>query len=88
MSMDRREFLQVLAVAAAAGLPIASRDALAAAPASAKMYELPRFGNVQLPALHRLPRAVAADLFPRAERQPRHRSTPWASRRTWSASTC
>ena len=32
MSMDRREFLQVLAVAAAAGLPIASRDALAAAP--------------------------------------------------------
>jgi sulfur-oxidizing protein SoxB len=46
MSMDRREFLQVLAVAAAAGLPIASRDALAAAPASAKMYELPRFGNV------------------------------------------
>jgi sulfur-oxidizing protein SoxB len=48
MSMDRREFLQVLAVAAAAGLPIASRDALAAAPASAKMYELPRFGNVHL----------------------------------------
>jgi sulfur-oxidizing protein SoxB len=44
--MDRREFLQVLAVAAAAGLPIASRDALAATPASAKMYELPRFGNV------------------------------------------
>ncbi|MGZ9030846.1 MAG: twin-arginine translocation signal domain-containing protein, partial [Burkholderiaceae bacterium] len=32
MSMDRREFLQVLAVAAAAGLPIASSDALAAAP--------------------------------------------------------
>ncbi|MDH4115400.1 MAG: thiosulfohydrolase SoxB, partial [Burkholderiaceae bacterium] len=46
--MDRREFLQVLAVAAAAGLPIASRDALAATPASAKMYELPRFGNVHL----------------------------------------
>ena len=48
MSMDRREFLQVLAVAAAAGLPIASRDALGATPASAKMYELPRFGNVHL----------------------------------------
>jgi S-sulfosulfanyl-L-cysteine sulfohydrolase len=48
MSMDRREFLQVLAVAAAAGLPIASRDALAASPASAKMYEVPRFGNVHL----------------------------------------
>jgi S-sulfosulfanyl-L-cysteine sulfohydrolase len=48
MSMDRREFLQVLAVAAAAGMPVASRDALAATPASAKMYELPRFGNVHL----------------------------------------
>ncbi len=46
MSMDRREFLQVLAVAAAAGMPIAARDALAAAPASAKMYDVPRFGNV------------------------------------------
>jgi sulfur-oxidizing protein SoxB len=48
MSMDRREFLQVLAVAAAAGMPVASRDALAATPAGAKMYELPRFGNVHL----------------------------------------
>jgi sulfur-oxidizing protein SoxB len=48
MSMDRREFLQVLAVAAAAGMPISARDALAATPASAKLYELPRFGNVHL----------------------------------------
>ena len=48
MSMDRREFLQVLAVAAAAGMPIAARDALAATPASAKMYDVPRFGNVHL----------------------------------------
>ena len=46
MSMDRREFLQALAVAAAAGMAIDARDALAAAPASAKMYEIPRFGNV------------------------------------------
>jgi sulfur-oxidizing protein SoxB len=47
MSMNRREFMQVLAVAAAAGLPIASREALAAdGAAAAKMYELPRFGNV------------------------------------------
>lgn len=47
MSMHRREFLQVLAAAAAAGLPIASREALAANPAAAaRMYELPRFGNV------------------------------------------
>jgi S-sulfosulfanyl-L-cysteine sulfohydrolase len=48
MSMDRREFLQVLAVAAAAGMPIASREALAAAPASSGMYDVPRFGNVHL----------------------------------------
>ncbi|MEF9944417.1 MAG: thiosulfohydrolase SoxB, partial [Burkholderiaceae bacterium] len=45
--MQRREFLQVLAAAAAVGMPIASREALAANPAAAaKMYELPRFGNV------------------------------------------
>ena len=42
--MDRREFLQVLAAAAAAGMPIASRAALGAR--SASMYELPRFGSV------------------------------------------
>ncbi len=49
MSMNRRDFLEVLAVAAAAGLPIASREALAQQPAAAaKMYELPRFGNVHL----------------------------------------
>lgn len=46
--MERREFLQVLAVAASAGLPIASRDALGAAPPAARMYDLPRFGNVHL----------------------------------------
>ncbi len=46
--MQRREFMQVLAVAAAAGMPIASRDALGAASAPAAMYELPRFGNVHL----------------------------------------
>ncbi len=46
--MQRREFMQVLAVAAAAGMPIASRDALGAASAPAAMYELPRFGSVHL----------------------------------------
>ena len=47
MSMHRREFLQILAAAAAAGLPIASREALAANPAAAaRMYDIPRFGNV------------------------------------------
>jgi sulfur-oxidizing protein SoxB len=49
MSMNRREFMQVLAVAAAAGMPIATREALAQqSGAAAKMYELPRFGNVHL----------------------------------------
>jgi len=48
-SLNRREFLQVLGIAAAAGFPIASRDALAQQPAAAaRMYELPRFGNVHL----------------------------------------
>ncbi len=45
--MDRREFLNVLAIAAAAGLPLASREALAAAD-GARLYEVPRFGNVSL----------------------------------------
>lgn len=42
--MQRREFLQVLAAASVAGLPIASHRALAAP--SIDMYDLPRFGNV------------------------------------------
>ncbi|MCW5550515.1 MAG: hypothetical protein KIT44_16260, partial [Opitutaceae bacterium] len=45
--MDRREFLNVLAIAAAAGLPISSRDALAAADGG-RLYDVPRFGNVSL----------------------------------------
>ncbi len=49
MSMNRREFMQVLAVAAAAGMPLAARDVLAQqAGAAAQMYDLPRFGNVHL----------------------------------------
>ena len=44
--MQRREFLQVLAAAAAAGMPVAARDVLAATPASERIYDLPRFGNV------------------------------------------
>lgn len=47
-SMNRREFLQVLAVAAASGLMLDSRHALAANPASSGFYELPKFGNVSL----------------------------------------
>ena len=45
--MDRREFLNILAIASAAGLPISSREALAAAD-GAKLYDVPRFGNVSL----------------------------------------
>jgi sulfur-oxidizing protein SoxB len=45
--MDRREFLNVLAIASAAGLPISSREALAAADGT-RLYDIPRFGNVSL----------------------------------------
>ncbi|MFN3566016.1 MAG: thiosulfohydrolase SoxB [Burkholderiaceae bacterium] len=45
--MNRREFMQVLAAAAAAGMPIAARDVLAQQPdAARRLYEVPRFGNV------------------------------------------
>ena len=47
MAMGRREFMQVLAVAAAGGLAIAHKDVLAArAGAGERLYELPAFGNV------------------------------------------
>ena len=45
-SLDRREFLQALAIAGAAGLPVASRPALAAD--GDAFYDIPRFGNVSL----------------------------------------
>jgi len=47
MGLNRRDFLQVMAIAAAGGMQI---DALAAIanPAAAKLYDLPRFGNVHL----------------------------------------
>ena len=47
MSMSRREFMQVLAVAAASGLALDNRQVLAAN-APANFYELPKFGNVTL----------------------------------------
>ena len=47
MSMNRREFLQVLAVAAAGGMSLSS-DFARAERSAAAMYELPRFGNVSL----------------------------------------
>ncbi|MCE5180708.1 MAG: thiosulfohydrolase SoxB, partial [Betaproteobacteria bacterium] len=47
MSMNRREFLQILAVAAASGFALNSRSALSAASAGS-FYDLPAFGNVSL----------------------------------------
>ena len=47
MSMNRRDFLQVLAVAAAGGLSLHSNPSEAAR-AAGRMYELPRFGQVSL----------------------------------------
>src|SRR5688500_7775031 len=44
--MDRRSFLEALAVAAASGLPLASRSALAQD--GGAFYDVPRFGNVSL----------------------------------------
>ncbi|MEP7069963.1 MAG: thiosulfohydrolase SoxB, partial [Usitatibacter sp.] len=44
--MERREFLQALAIGAAAGLPMASRNALSSDAGS--FYDLPRYGNVSL----------------------------------------
>ena len=42
--MNRRDFLEALAVGAAAGLPLAARGAAA----DAGFYDIPRFGNVSL----------------------------------------
>ena len=47
MSMSRREFMQVLAVAAASGLALDNKKVLAAN-APANFYDLPKFGNVTL----------------------------------------
>ena len=44
--MDRREFLEALAIGAAAGLPLASRAALASDDGG--FYDVPRHGNVSL----------------------------------------
>jgi sulfur-oxidizing protein SoxB len=46
-SMNRREFLQILAAASAAGIALDSRPLLAAGSADA-FYDLPKFGNVHL----------------------------------------
>ena len=47
MSMNRREFLHLLAVASAGGMALPG-EANAAQVAASKFYELPKFGNVHL----------------------------------------
>jgi sulfur-oxidizing protein SoxB len=49
MSIGRREFLQMLAVASAGGLAISHKDVLAAKPGMGeRLYDLPAFGNVSV----------------------------------------
>lgn len=45
MTMNRREFMQVMGIAAAGGMALSARTALAA-PSAGALYDLPRFGNV------------------------------------------
>ena len=47
MSMNRREFLQMLAIAAAGGMSLHS-DFVRAEKAAGKLYDAPKFGNVSL----------------------------------------
>src|SRR5512139_1547416 len=48
MSMNRREFIQLMAAAAAAGLPLASSRAFTASAGGEALYDAPAFGNVSL----------------------------------------
>ncbi|MNR87765.1 Trifunctional nucleotide phosphoesterase protein YfkN precursor [compost metagenome] len=45
MGLNRREFIQVMGIAAAGGMLLDSKGALAA-PSAARLYDVPRFGNV------------------------------------------
>jgi sulfur-oxidizing protein SoxB len=47
MSITRREFIQLLGIAAASGLMLDSKSILAS-PTSETLYDIPRFGNVHL----------------------------------------
>jgi len=48
MHMNRREFLQMLAVAAASGMALDSKSVLAGGKLPANFYDVPRHGNVSL----------------------------------------
>lgn len=45
MAMNRREFIQVMGIAAAGGMALNAKTALAA-PSAGALYDIPRFGNV------------------------------------------
>ena len=47
MSIGRREFMQMLAIASAGGMALAHKDVLAGKPSAAEaLYDVPKFGNV------------------------------------------
>ncbi len=48
MSMNRREFLQLLAIASASGLALNSKSALSATGSTNSYYDLPSYGNVSI----------------------------------------
>ncbi len=48
MSMNRREFLQMLAIASASGLALNSKSALSATSSTNSYYDLPKYGNVSI----------------------------------------
>ena len=85
---NRREFLQALAAAAAAGLPV-EPPLRSTARRGERLLRRARAVRQRRPAaFHRLPRAAAADALSRAERQPRRRAARAASRRISSARRC
>ena len=79
MGMNRREFAQLLGIAAAGGMLLGSRGAMAA-PSPGALYDLPRFGNVhflhftdchaQLMPVHFREPSVNIGLGPAAGRMP------------------
>jgi sulfur-oxidizing protein SoxB len=58
MNLSKRDFLQVLAAASAAGLQLGRYAEAEASTAQQGLYELPRFGNVSL--LHMNPSTSAS----------------------------
>jgi sulfur-oxidizing protein SoxB len=75
MHMNRREFLQLLAVAAASGMALDSKSALAGK-APANFYDVPRHGNVSFLHFTDCHAQLLPVWFRRAQCQPWHRRLP------------